>query len=164
MRGDRVGCLPHHSQYQSLPHLHHMLLMCPTWRKRRPVLRVKEHLLQLSWTCMYDVFQLEMLEVIRFPSLVLLSIVAKCFFHYIYICSFVDYYVSSGRFLQHNARRCENASVARCPSLQGRMTSLMSKYHLCKEWSGGYTSRIQGHKKQEINQHVMQHLMSRVRM
>ena len=128
MRGDRVGCLPHHSQYQGLPHLHHMLLMCPTWRKRRPVLRVKEHLLQLSWTGMYDVFQLEMLEVIRFPSLLLLSIVAKCFFTiHIYICSFVDYYMSSGRFLQHNARRCENASVAGCPSLQGRMTSSMSK-------------------------------------
>ena len=85
MRGDRVGCLPHHSQYKGLPHLHHMLLMCPTWRKRRPVLRVKEHLLQLSWTGMYDVFQLEMLEVIRFPSLLLLSIVVKCFFHYLYI-------------------------------------------------------------------------------
>ena len=46
------------------------------------------------------------------------------FFHYIYICSFVDYYMSSGRFLQHNTRRCETASVAGCPSLQGRMTKL----------------------------------------
>ena len=74
---------------------------------------------------MYNVFQLEMLEVIRFPSPLLLSIVAKCFFHYIYVCSFVDYYMSSGRFLQHNTE--ENVSVAGCPSLQGRMTSLTSK-------------------------------------